>query len=189
MYTFKKIAVTSRQLCAVDLPQQIRRLASAGALRPDMVIVREKDLPEEEYEILAGQVMAVCREQQMECVLHSYPGAARRLGCPAIHMPFAYFREQWESLLDFRVRGTSVHSAEDALWAQEHGATYVTAGHIYPTDCKRGLAARGTQFLERVCRVVSIPVYAIGGISPQRMDEVKKAGAAGACMMSEYMKI
>lgn len=65
MYTFKKIAVTSRQLCAVDLPQQIRRLASAGALRPDMVIVREKDLPEEEYEILAGQVMAVCREQQM----------------------------------------------------------------------------------------------------------------------------
>ena len=59
--------------------------------------------------------------------------------------------------------------------AQEHGATYVTAGHIYPTDCKRGLAARGTQFLERVCRVVSIPVYAIGGISPQRMDEVKKA--------------
>ena len=143
MYTFKKIAVTSRQLCAVDLPQQIRRLASAGALRPDMVIVREKDLPEEEYEILAGQVMAVCREQQMECVLHSYPGAARRLGCPAIHMPFACFREQWESLLDFRVRGTSVHSAEDALWAQEHGATYVTAGHIYPTDCKRGLAARG----------------------------------------------
>ena len=98
MYTFKKIAVTSRQLCAVDLPQQIRRLASAGALRPDMVIVREKDLPEEEYEILAGQVMAVCREQQMGCVLHSYPGAARRLGCPAIHMPFAYFREQWESL-------------------------------------------------------------------------------------------
>ena len=92
-----------------------------------MVIVREKDLPEEEYEILAGQVMAVCREQQLGCVLHSYPGAARRLGCPAIHMPFAYFREQWESLLDFRVRGTSVHSAEDALWAQEHGATYVTA--------------------------------------------------------------
>lgn len=91
--------------------------------------------------------------------------------------------------MDFRVRGTSVHSAEDALWAQEHGATYVTAGHIYPTDCKRGLAARGTQFLERVCRVVSIPVYAIGGITPQRMDEVKKAGAAGACMMSEYMKI
>lgn len=87
MYTFKKIAVTSRQLCAVDLPQQIRRLAFAGALHPDMVIVREKDLPEEEYEILAGQVMAVCREQQMGCVLHSYPGVARRLGCPAIHMP------------------------------------------------------------------------------------------------------
>lgn len=189
MSTFKKITVTSRQLCAVDLPQQIRRLAAAGELRPDMIIIREKDLAEEAYEILAGQVMAVCRAQRMECVLHSYPGAARRLGCSAIHMPYAYFQERWESLLDFRVRGTSVHSVEDALWAQEHGATYVTAGHIYPTDCKRGLAARGTQFLEEVCRAVSIPVYAIGGISPRRMDEVKKAGAAGACMMSEYMKM
>ena len=73
MSTFKKIAVTSRQLCAVDLPQQIRRLTAAGELRPDMIIIREKDLAEEAYEILAGQVMAVCRAQRMECVLHSYP--------------------------------------------------------------------------------------------------------------------
>lgn len=186
MCTFKNIAVTSRKLCEGNLPEQIERIAGEGG--PDLVIVREKDLPEKEYENLAGQVLAVCRANHMECVLHSYPEAARRLGCSAIHMPLKAYRSCWRELLDFTVRGTSIHSVEEALWAQEHGAAYVTAGHVYETDCKKDLPARGLDFLREVCRAVSIPVYAIGGITPERMEEVKNAGAAGACMMSGYMK-
>jgi thiamine-phosphate pyrophosphorylase len=125
----------------------------------------------------------------MECILHSYPDVARRLGCPAIHMPFKAYRRQWKELQDFSLRGTSVHSEEEAVWAQAHGVSYVTAGHIYLTDCKKGLPARGVDFLTAVCEAVSIPVYAIGGITPERLDEVKRTGAGGACMMSEYMKI
>lgn len=40
--------------------------------------------------------------------------------------------------------GTSVHSLEEAREAQTLGADYLTAGHIYATDCKRGLPPRGT---------------------------------------------
>lgn len=48
--------------------------------------------------------------------------------------------------------------------AEQLGASYLTAGHIYATDCKRGLPPRGLGFLKEVCREVSIPVYGIGGI-------------------------
>lgn len=37
----------------------------------------------------------------------------------------------------FKVIGTSVHSVEDAIKAEQLGATYMTAGHIFATDCKK----------------------------------------------------
>lgn len=60
--------------------------------------------------------------------------------------------------------GISIHSVEEAKEAEQLGASYLTAGHIYATDCKRGLPPRGLGFLKEVCREVSIPVYGIGGI-------------------------
>ena len=84
--------------------------------------------------------------------------------------------------------GVSCHSAEEAETAEKHGATYISAGHIFDTDCKRGVPGRGLAFLEATCKAVSVPVYAIGGISPENIDAVRAAGAAGACIMSGLMR-
>lgn len=87
--------------------------------------------------------------------------------------------------------GCSIHSVEEAVEAQKLGASYITAGHIYATDCKKGLAPRGLEFLKEVCDSVTIPVYAIGGIDVDgtRRDEVKMCGAAGSCIMSGMMSL
>ena len=87
----------------------------------------------------------------------------------------------------FSVLGASCHSVEDAVEAEKLGCTYLTAGHVFATDCKRGLPGRGLDFLKAVCQSMSIPVYAIGGISPENIADVRKAGAAGACVMSGLM--
>ena len=50
----------------------------------------------------------------------------------------------------FEEIGVSCHSLEDALEAQQLGATYLTAGHIFETDCKKGLPGRGLDFLTSV---------------------------------------
>lgn len=87
--------------------------------------------------------------------------------------------------------GCSVHSVEEAIEAKRLGAAYITAGHIYATDCKKALAPRGLGFLKDVCQSVSIPVYAIGGIGIDdgRRQEVKQYGAKGSCIMSAMMKL
>ena len=87
--------------------------------------------------------------------------------------------------------GTSTHSPAEALEAQQLGATYVTAGHIYTTDCKKGLPPRGLDFLQNVCNAVTIPVYAIGGIklNAGQINEVKSCGASGVCIMSGMMHL
>ena len=57
----------------------------------------------------------------------------------------------------------------------------MTAGHVYVTDCKKGLPPRGLEFLKEVCTKVTIPVYAIGGIhaGTGQIQEVMDCGASG----------
>ena len=69
------------------------------------------------------------------------------------------------------------------------GADYIFAGNIFETDCKKGLPGRGLEFLENVCKAVNIPVYAIGGISEEKMPQILGTGAAGGCMMSGFIAI
>lgn len=180
------IAVTNRHLCKGDFLKQIEYLASTDV---DAIILREKDLPEEEYEALAEKVMDICRRYNKKCMLHTYVDAARHLQCQNIHLPLPLLLEKQGLLGDFQHIGTSVHSVGDALAAEKAGATCLTAGHIFDTDCKKGLPGRGLLFLSDVCQSVSLPVYAIGGITPENLPLVLEAGAAGGCMMSLAMRI
>lgn len=176
---------TNRSLCRTNFTEQIRALAQA---KPKAIVLREKDLPEEEYQNLASEVLPICRENHVPCILHNFVSAARKLKADAIHLPLPVLRTlSPEERKAFSILGASCHSVEEAKEAQALGCTYITAGHIFDTDCKKGLPGRGLSFLEKVCRSVSLPVYAIGGITPQNASQVRRAGADGLCVMHSAM--
>ena len=115
-------------------------------------------------------------------------GAAKALGVKYIHLPLPVLRAQSkQDLAGFDAIGVSCHSVAEAFEAQALGATYLTAGHIFLTTCKPGLPGRGLDFLREVTQAVSLPVYAIGGITADRVPELQAAGAAGACLRSSLM--
>ncbi len=158
-------------------------------MQPEAIVLREKDLPEEEYVALAKEVMTICARHNTPCILHSYVSVAKRLGLTKIHLPLPLLRSlSSEDKSYFDTIGASCHSLEDAKEAERLGATYVTAGHIFNTDCKKGLPGRGIDFLKEICRGISIPVYAIGGITKENYPTVIAAGATGACIMSGFMR-
>lgn len=150
--------------------------------------MREKDLQPEEYRYLAGQVLQICEKEKTMCILHSFPEIAKELGAANLHLPMPLLRSMSEAdKKSFRVLGASCHSLEEALEAEKRGCTYITAGHVFETDCKKGAAPRGVDFLKEICSSVTIPVYGIGGICAQNLPLVMEAGAAGACVMSGLM--
>lgn len=180
------LCVTNRSLCKEDFLQRVEKIA---ACRPKGIILREKDLTEEEYKKLAEKVMKLCERYEVPCMLHSFADAAIELGAENIHLPLHILRELDEKKKEkFKEIGASCHSVEEAQEAEKLGCTYITAGHVFATDCKKGLPPRGLTFLQAVCQSVSIPVYAIGGIGSENIDSVRKAGAKGACIMSGLMK-
>lgn len=178
--------MTNRYLCCRDFLEQIDFLASTDV---DGIVLREKDLQEAEYEQLADSVLVICRQHHKKGILHTYVEAARRLECHNIHLPLHLLMQYQGQLGDFEHIGTSVHSVEEAVQAKRAGATCLTAGHVFETDCKKGLPGRGLDFLRNVCQSVDIPVYGIGGITPENMPLILETGAAGGCMMSLSMQI
>lgn len=179
--------VTSRKLSIRPFPEQIENLCKKG---PERILLREKDLNPEEYGKLAEQIKGICDRYQVPFYCHTYGEAAVRTGAQGLHLPLPVLRKNGrEGLPGKIVVGCSVHSLEEAREAEALGADYMIAGHIYATDCKKGLPPRGLDFLEKICRSVSLPVYGIGGIrlDPEQIEKTLAAGARGVCIMSGAM--
>lgn len=198
---FKIISITNRQICSNPLDQQIDKLCQLGIKD---FILREKDLSPAEYKKLATQIAAVCKTNNANLVLHSFWEIGNELSSQhlldkKIHCPLWLLERDHTHITSagYQSIGCSCHSIFEAEKAIQLGATYITASHIYPTDCKKGLAPRGLTFLKEICDYVSsvkgdtFPVYALGGINTDgsQFAELKQAGAAGACLMSGLMKI
>lgn len=74
--------------------------------------------------------------------------------------------------------GASVHSLDEARFARDAGADFVIAGSVYETASHPGREGVGVGLIESIASI-GIPVVAIGGITPERVGDVRRAGAAG----------
>jgi thiamine-phosphate pyrophosphorylase len=76
--------------------------------------------------------------------------------------------------------GVSCHSLETAGSAARDGADYIVFGPIFATPSKAAYGApQGLERLAEVCRAISIPVLAIGGITLANASDCHAAGASG----------
>lgn len=180
------LCITNRSLCEDDF---LKRIDQIAACHPAGIVLREKDMPEAEYKRLAAQVLEICKKYHTPCILHSFVETALELNADAIHLPLPILKQMDErKRAAFSCIGASCHSLDDAKEAQKLGCTYITAGHIFETDCKKGLPGRGLPFLQEIVRSVNLPVYAIGGIDERNIKLIRSTGASGACVMSGAMQ-
>ncbi|MEN6627908.1 MAG: thiamine phosphate synthase [Candidatus Sumerlaeia bacterium] len=106
-------------------------------------------------------------------------GLARMLGADGIHLGAngPAIAEARAALGEGAVIGWSAHSVREALDAFADGADYVTLSPIYETPGKgRPL---GLEPLRELTGKTQSPVIALGGIGPERIGEVMRAGAYG----------
>lgn len=180
----KFIVVTNRKLCRGDFLERIQLLCEAGV---DRIVLREKDLSEWDYQKLAKNVLEICYQYEIECILHQYVYSAMKLHAAGIHLSMSDAMKYKETIQAVPVVGISVHSLEQIYLASACHADYVFYGHVFQTDCKPGLEPRGIPKLEEACEHSLLPVYAIGGISLFNVQSALNAGAAGVCVMSYGM--
>lgn len=180
------IVITNRHIAGNDYLKIIENIAKEN---PKAIILREKDLNEDEYFKLANKIIDICKIYKTTLILHNFINVAIKLDYDKIHLPLQKLEKiPYEIKKKFTLIGASCHSTEDAIKAESLGANYILAGHIYDTNCKQGAPGRGLDFLSNICKSINIPVYAIGGISPKNIKNVRQVGASGGAIMSSCMK-
>lgn len=104
--------------------------------------------------------------------------AGVQLGEGALPVPFAR-----RLLGPGRLIGRSVHSVAEGELAESEGADYLIVGTIYPTSTHPAKAPEGPELLSAVAAAVSIPFYAIGGVTASHAAECRRRGAHGVAVI------
>jgi thiamine-phosphate pyrophosphorylase len=190
--------VTGRRLLAVGrgltveeaLVETAARAASAGV---DWIQIREKDLAANTLLQLTTEILH--RSPAARILVNDRLDVALAAGAAGVHLggeslPVAPVR-RWchgHAPEGFHI-GRSCHSLEEARAAEKDGSDYVFFGPVFATPSKLAYGPpQGTGRLGAVCRALSIPVVAIGGITPQNAGSCIAAGAAGVAAIRWFQE-
>ncbi|MGC9974716.1 MAG: thiamine phosphate synthase [Gaiellaceae bacterium] len=82
------------------------------------------------------------------------------------------------------ILGRSASTVEEAIEAEQSGAAYIGAGPVWATPSKTDAAsAIGLDGLAAICKAVSVPVVAIGGVDASNAADCIRAGAVGVAVI------
>jgi len=154
--------------------------------------LREKDLcPREQY-ALAVEVKAALGPLGTRILINDRADIDCAAGLAGVHLPSAGLSPAAarRCLPDGALVAVSTHSLVEARFAEEFGADFITFGPVYPTPSKLAYGApRGLEELRQVCATVKIPVFALGGVTPERVGECLEAGAHGVAAIGALLDV
>ena len=195
--------ITNRKLCENENPErQIKKIFSAYEKKIILknfeivaLTLREKDLDKNEYLNLVKKIYPICQKYKINLILHqNYDlNLDKKYKIGGFHLSYEIFKSLNKNIREKLIKkykriGISIHSIDEGKEVESLGATYVVAGHIFETDCKKGLEPRGLNFIKELSSILTIPIFAIGGINQKNYDLVVNSGAFGVCMMSSLME-
>jgi thiamine-phosphate pyrophosphorylase len=156
--------------------------AVAGGVR--LVQLRERDLPEAEIEALARRLLERLHGTGVSLLVNGHPAVALALGI-GLHMPaVAPATVSTKPAL----YGRSAHDEVEVRRALADEVSYLVIGPVFPTGSKPGHPGAGLEVLSRLVTVAApVLVFAIGGLTPDRVGSVLTAGAHGVAVRSAIL--
>ena len=195
--------ISNRKLCENEnLEKQIEKIFSAYQRKIILenfeivaLTLREKDLYKNEYLKLVEKIYPICQKYRIDLILHQNYDLRldNKYNIKGLHLSYNTFKSLNKNIREGLIKkykkiGVSIHSIDEAKEAENLGATYIVAGHIFKTDCKKDLEPRGLEFIQELSSALIIPIFTIGGINQENSHLVINNGAFGVCMMSSLMK-
>ena len=145
------------------------------------VQLREKDLLFHDLLPIARQLRSLTRRYDARLLINSNLDIALSVDADGVHLPADNPPiELARSILgDKALIGVSTHTVDEALSAATAGADFITFGPVYPTPSKASYGEPvGPTKLQEACETAPVPAFALGGVTPEKINELKTSGCA-----------
>jgi thiamine-phosphate pyrophosphorylase len=176
---FRLMAISDRQsLPDQDLERWAMGLARSGV---ECLQVREKDLDDRALFELALRIRR-CFPPPRLLVINGRIDVALGAGADGVHLPanglpLRALRQRFGKDI---LLGRSAHHPEEVSQARRDGADYVTFGPVFSTPSKKRYGEPVGLVALRRATACGVPVLALGGMRPDRLQDVAEQGATGA---------
>ena len=151
-----------------------------------MIQLREKSPDEGKFLEEAKELQALCRERHVPFIVNDNVDIAKVMDADGVHVG-----QDDMAALDARAKlgpdkliGVSAHTVEEALLAEKQGADYLGVGAVFPTSSKSDVGEMSYETLKAICKAVSIPVVAIGGVNLDNLSLLAGTGIAGVALVT-----
>ena len=148
------------------------------------VQLREKDLTARELYELACELRQLCTRRDALLLVNDRIDVAIASGADGVHLPSDSFAvsDARKLLGPTRLIGVSTHNRAQLDVASE--ADFAVFGPVFDPVSKKAYGpATGPAVLAEACASASTPVYALGGITPARIPEIRRSGTAGVAVI------
>jgi thiamine-phosphate pyrophosphorylase len=163
----------------------------------DVLQLRAKGFEEDMIETFARRIIGLTEGAGVPLILNDHPELVPSIGAQGAHVgqdDFTVEDARWRAgrALAGEVAlpsiGKSTHSLAQAVDAQKQGADYIGFGPLFPTPTKQGRPAIGLEEIAEVHRLVDLPIFCIGGIKRENLEEVLQAGARRVVIVSGILQ-
>ena len=154
--------------------------------------IREKDFNPRQLYALAVEAHNVLAPLGSVVLLNDRADIACAAGLQGVHLTSTSMspRAARRCLPGESLIAVSTHTLAEARAAEDFGADFITFGPVYHTASKESYGAPpGLPALAEVCAALTIPVFALGGVTPLRVAECLHAGAHGVAAISALLDV
>ena len=156
----------------------------------DLIQLRGKQKSLDELTDLAAELHTITSRSSIPLIVNDHAEIARRLPVEGVHVgqdddPIAVVREKAGRNV---IVGKSTHTLAQAIAAQSEGADYIGFGPIFATPTKPDYKPIGLADIKRVHVDVTLPIFCIGGIKIDNLEQVIAAGARRAVIVSGLLQ-
>ena len=148
--------------------------------------LREKNLEYDAFLQLAKEIKCVTDKYKIPYVINDNVQVAMAAGADGVHVGQGDMspKDVRKIIGPDKILGVSAQTVEQAVLAEESGADYIGVGSVFPTSTKLDAEAVSLETLKEICKAVSIPVVAIGGINKDNAIKLAGSGIDGIAVVS-----
>ncbi|HHY37673.1 MAG TPA: thiamine phosphate synthase [Clostridia bacterium] len=155
-----------------------------------LVQLREKGLEAKDLVRIAREMRDVCHEHGALLIVNDRVDVAFEADADGVHVGQEDISPETARVIlgPGKIVGVSVDNLAEAEEAATAGVDYVGLGPVYATSTKDcGVLPCGASLVKEVATRVRLPVFGIGGITPENTLPVLQAGAAGVAVISAFL--